>query len=72
MLSQLLCSVLPAELAIEAMNKKEGKLTMTVAWERFQRQGVTKEMAVFEAKDHNQTNKAKIMCRLQRLEPFII
>ena len=25
MLSQLLCSVLPAELAIEAMNKKEGK-----------------------------------------------
>lgn len=44
---------------------------MTVAWERFQRQGVTKEMAVFEAKDHNQTNKAKIMCRLQRLEPFI-
>ena len=45
---------------------------MTVAWERFQRQGVTKEMAVFEAKDHNQTNEAKIMCRLQRLEPFII
>lgn len=43
---------------------------MTVAWERFQRQGVKKEMAVFEAKDHNQTNKAKIMCRLQRLEPF--
>ena len=28
---------------------------MTVAWERFQGQGVTKEMAVFEAKDHNQT-----------------
>ena len=25
MLSQLLCSVLPAELAIEAVNKKEGK-----------------------------------------------
>ena len=55
MLSQLLCSVLPAELAIEAMNKKEGKSTMTVTWERFQGQGVTKEMAVFEAKDHNQT-----------------
>ena len=29
-------------------------------------------MAVFEAKDNNQTNKAKIMCWLQRLEPFII